>query len=201
MTLIKTIVLFTCLVCAVPVSAGQWSFIIEREYVPADISLAGSLWHGLRLGTVTGLSAGWVRYSGEHETPGIWSSTGWGALAGIGLTAAADLFDKRVTVNNILSDTGYGGRIGGSAGFLWGAVTALVSGESERIGDGTAWGFLGGATLGLLYSGYQAATGHYSETGEVPDGLTLPTTLPLPHSFNLSPSPSGTILLTYEKKF
>lgn len=197
----KIFALFACFcLFAGAASASDWGILIEREEVSPTISLPASLWHGVRVGAVTGLTAGWVRYSGDFATQDVWNSAGFGALAGAGLSLSAELFRKRVMFNEVLSDTGYGGRIGASAGFLWGAATALVSGESERVGSSTAWGQLAGAAIGLIYGSYRAASGHYADEERPKGGLPLPFTVPVPQGFDVQPKPSG-ITIVFKKRF
>jgi hypothetical protein len=168
-------------------------FLFNREEVVGTVSLISTLARGARVGGATGLSAGWARYADDNNTPQILSSTGIGILAGLGLGLTGELLGKRVPTNRAFSDISYGSRLGGSAGVLLGTVDGLLSGKTERIARDTAWGQLAGVALGVLYAGYQVASGGYTQGQK---------SLPIPVPLSIVPDPSSdTVMIYLEKRF
>lgn len=172
--------------------------IFQREQVPQTVSLLYTLWHGLRIGTATGFSAGWARYAPENDMNNVWKSAGYGALGGTVFGLGAELLGRPAEGNEILADTGFGGGIGATAGTLVGTIAALLQQKSELVGEDAAWGQLAGASLGFLYGTYRVAAGKYS--GQTMEEPRLPFPFPVPNGFNLTPGTRG-VRLTYEKHF
>ena len=111
-------------------------------------------WRGLAIGTLAGLSAGYVRYADERDnTENIARSVGYGSLAGAGigiLIGVADVAAGKTGIGGIiLRDMRMGGFLGLVLGTLWGGIDALSTNQWESVGKGAAWGYLGGVVLGL----------------------------------------------------
>ena len=114
--------------------------------------------YGLRgmvgLGLFGGLSAGYVRYENEDDKgKEIGVSGAYGILAGAGLgliLGAVDASNGKKGIGAlILRDMNTGGNFGALIGTICGGIKALNKDDSRFLGDGTAWGYLGGAILGV----------------------------------------------------
>ena len=135
-------------------------------------------WRGLFLGALSGLAAGYIRYGGENPVNNneILRSVGYGSLAGAGIGLIAgfnDISQERYGMGYIfLRDMYRSGGFGVAVGSIWGGINALIDSKWERLGNGAAWGFLGGVLLGAGIAAYE---------GPKVLGLT-PSTVPPPTS-------------------
>ena len=108
---------------------------------------------GMGLGLFGGLAAGYIRYEGEDDKgKEIVLSGAYGTLAGAGLGLALGIMDASNGGKGegalILRDMRSGSGFGALIGTIWGAINALNKNDSTLLGDGAAWGYIGGAVFG-----------------------------------------------------
>lgn len=110
-------------------------------------------WRGLFIGSLAGLSAGYIRYADDNNSNEMLKSLAYGALTGAGLGLVAGFVDTSAgtygTGDIILRDTNRGGGFGLAVGLIWGGINAISKGDSKEVGKGAAWGYLGGLVVGL----------------------------------------------------
>ncbi|OGS17493.1 MAG: hypothetical protein A2219_05610 [Elusimicrobia bacterium RIFOXYA2_FULL_50_26] len=132
----------------------SWARGIFGDVPEESPSVIDYAWRGLAIGTLAGLSAGYVRYADERDnTEDIARSLGYGSLAGAGvgiLVGLADAASGKTGIGGIiLRDMRMGGSLGLVLGTIWGGIDALGTNQWESVGKGAAWGYLGGVVLGL----------------------------------------------------
>ena len=154
-------------VCSLTSMAGAgecgWRQKLKEKREQKAGTVAETIGAGIGMGASTGLSAGWVRYYRPHyEMQNIWDSVGYGALGGLGLGVGAAVLGRNGTGFQYLNDIDAVAGAGGTAGFFWGIVSALFTGDSERVGSGLAWGQLGGTVLGIGFASTKAVMGKYT---------------------------------------
>jgi len=116
---------------------------------------------GMGLGLFSGLSAGYLRYENESDKgKEILVSGGYGLLAGAGLgiiLGAVDASNGNKGIGAlILRDMKEGAKFGLLLGTVWGGINALNKDDSRFLGDGAAWGYLGGAVFGAAVAFIEA---------------------------------------------
>ena len=169
---------FTIMCSAVPSSYADAIFTQPAGSSP-NIFYYG--WRGVFIGSLAGLSAGYLRYADENNTSEMLRSLAYGALAGagVGLIAGfADASNGNVygAGDTILRDMNSGGGFGLAVGLLWGGISAISKGDSREVGKGAAWGYLGGLVVGLGVAIVQNASGTRSSTAcAVPSQTIVPS--------------------------
>lgn len=113
--------------------------------------------NGMGLGFMAGLSAGYIRYKdGTDKGREILTSGLYGTLFGAGLGLVLGTLDasqgKMDTGARILFNMKRGGKFGLLVGTLWGGINALNKDDTKLLGEGAAWGYIGGAVFGALVS-------------------------------------------------
>jgi hypothetical protein len=127
----------------------------QSQYSPSVFTYGS---HGLAVGAMAGLSAGYLvaRHDGfrSNDWRPLVLGVGVGALSGAGLGLVlgfVDLADDRPGMGNIvLRDMDYGGGFGAVVGLIAGALTVIKTHEPEHIALGTAIGALSGVGAGLI---------------------------------------------------
>ena len=120
-----------------------------------DVSVFDYGRDGMCLGLFGGFAAGYIRYKDESDKGReIVVSGGYGTLAGAGLGLILGFVDaskgKKDIGALILRDMRSGSGFGSLIGTIWGAINALNKNDSRLLGEGSAWGYLGGAAIGVL---------------------------------------------------
>ena len=134
---------------------------------------------GLFIGSLSGFSAGHLRYEGEeNSSENITKSVAYGALLGTGIGLTAGIGDylagQGAGGDQLLRFMNIGGFFGLAMGTIWGGIDTLNRGDSKALARGAAWGYLGGVVLGSVVAIYRNSIGKTKEAG---NGLT--------HSFAL----------------
>ena len=122
-----------------------------------DVSVIDYGINGMSTGLFSGLSAGYIRYENQDDKgQQILVSGGYGVLAGAGvglILGAVDASNGHKGIGPlILRDMDRGGKFGLLLGTIWGGIKTLNSSNNDTrlIGDSAAWGYLGGAALGVV---------------------------------------------------
>ena len=145
------------ILCAFTIFMGAPSACMAEFFGDApegEVSVFSYGMRGLTLGMLCGLSGGYLRYKDEDDnTKDILMSVGYGSLVGSGVGLICGFTDLARGEKGygavILRDMHLGGGFGLLVGTIWGGVNAIKSEEWGDLGDGVAWGYLGGALLGL----------------------------------------------------
>jgi hypothetical protein len=111
--------------------------------------------HGMGVGLYAGLSAGYIRYKDETDKgKEILVSGGYGTLIGAGIGLILGAVDassgKKGIGATILRNMNSGGKFGLLLGTIWGGINAINKNDTRLIGEGAAWGYIGGAAFGAL---------------------------------------------------
>jgi hypothetical protein len=117
--------------------------------------------NGMGLGLCAGLSAGYIRYKDENDKGReILVSGGYGILIGAGVGLILGVMDASGGSKGIgarmLRNMKSGGRFGLLVGTIWGGINALNKDDSRLLGEGAAWGYLGGAAFGAVAAVFTA---------------------------------------------
>jgi hypothetical protein len=147
-------VVLTYTICLSGIVKSSADDLFFNRPAGSDPSIFYYGWRGLFIGSLAGLSAGYVRYADSNNTSGMLSSLAYGALfgAGVGLIAGfADAANNNAygTGDILLHDMNRGGIFGLGVGALWGGINAITKGDSKEVGKGAAWGYLGGLVIGV----------------------------------------------------
>lgn len=155
-------IMLVVLFCSVFMSYGKadgWAYLISNKTSEGDPSVFEYGWRGMLIGVLSGLSAGYVRYSEQNNTENITKSAGYGTLAGAGIgiiMGIADVAKGRKGMGDILlRDMNLGGWFGLTVGTLYGGINTISNGDWKNVGTGASWGYLGGVTLGLIVALYE----------------------------------------------
>jgi len=136
--------------CFSGVSLG-WS----EESVP----LGDYCWQGLLVGSISGSSAGYIRYADANDSTNMLKSLGYGALIGTGvglIAGAADIaYGQKATGYYLMQNMSLGGWFGMGLGVISGGIRALNDGDVKFVGTNAAWGYLAGVLIGAGYGIYK----------------------------------------------
>ncbi len=148
---------FSVLLCACVILScfTNYSFAYDLFGKPpaGTVSIIDYGVHGMKLGLFGGVCAGYVRYENENDKGGAIALSGaYGVLLGAGLgivLGGVDASNGSMGIGAlIIRDMDMGGNLGALLGTILGGIKALNNNDSRWVGDGTAWGYLGGAVLG-----------------------------------------------------
>lgn len=139
---------------------GQESSHVLNTSTPRGKTI--SILQGTIIGTYSGLSVGWLRYTGNNQTQDVWDGVGYGALIGTGVGIAASSMHWKENGDYVLSSINEAEAWGGCFGFILGSISALGNHDSKNIGTGIAWGCIIGTVVGVGAAGYEIAANKYA---------------------------------------
>lgn len=111
-------------------------------------------WRGFGLGLLVGLAAGYVRYVDTSDSnENILKSVAIGGVAGAGFGVLLGIADEQKGQTGIgaaiLHNMNQGGVLGLVVGTVWGGIEAIAQSQWQPLGEGAAWGYIGGVIVGL----------------------------------------------------
>ncbi|OQA89860.1 MAG: hypothetical protein BWY26_01521 [Elusimicrobia bacterium ADurb.Bin231] len=116
-------------------------------------------WDGFVLGAMLGTSAGYLKYLDSDKEKDIVLGAAYGSVVGTVGGIALGVMDsskgKKGYGSIILRDMRLGGQLGLAVGGVIGLASCLSSDDWSDFGRAPAWGYIGGAVVGLGIAFYE----------------------------------------------